>query len=253
MNRPSHPELDDADPVAPACRPTTDRIQRVLDGEAAEGLDADPHSAVCPICRERIRAARLFLAAVAERPAVRAGLTDSILATVRADRRARLRRRVFAAVGGLAVAATVALVVWLNRPTPPAATPAQHETVEVPRPHAPPPQPPQPLQPQPAPVQPTPRLSDQVAQAGDAVFAVSRPILDPATPSAVVSVAHALARPPAQPNATNLGPAGKSLADIPEAAKTGFEPLTGSARKGYNRFVKDVGGIQPGGSGKPDS
>src|SRR5262249_41064974 len=114
MNRPSHPGLDDADPVAPACRPTTDRIQRVLDGEAAEGLDADPHSAVCPICRERIRAARLFLAAVPERPAVRAGLTDSILATVRADRRARLRRRVFAAVGGLAVAATVALVVLLT-------------------------------------------------------------------------------------------------------------------------------------------
>jgi hypothetical protein len=111
MTLPFEPE-----PVAPACEPTVERLQRVLDGDmAADALDADPHAAVCPVCRERIRAARLLLTALAE-PAdpflAPTGLTEAILAGVRADRRRVARRRALVAVGGLAVAAAVVLAVW---------------------------------------------------------------------------------------------------------------------------------------------
>ncbi|HJZ54886.1 MAG TPA: hypothetical protein VKE74_07995, partial [Gemmataceae bacterium] len=122
MNRPSDPEHDDLDLVAPECRPTTDRIQRVLDGDGSLAeFDADPHPALCPTCRERVCAARVLLAALAtapEAPVAPARSTGSILAAVRADHRARIRRRVFAAAGGLAVAAVVAVVIWLRWPAP---------------------------------------------------------------------------------------------------------------------------------------
>src|SRR5438105_11139213 len=98
MTRPFEP-----DPIPPACGPTVERLQRVLDGELpADALDTDPHAGGCPLCRDRIRAARLLLTALSE-PAepVRApaGLTDAILAGVRADRRRRARQRAVLAVG----------------------------------------------------------------------------------------------------------------------------------------------------------
>src|SRR4051812_22199579 len=103
-------------PVPPACEPTVARLQAVLDGElATHTLDADPHSADCPVCRDRIRAARLLVAELAE-PAdpfpVPAALTNAILAGVRADRRHRARRRTAFAAGGLAVAAGVLFAAW---------------------------------------------------------------------------------------------------------------------------------------------
>src|SRR5688572_3089611 len=113
------PDLPDL--VPPACGPTLACLQAVLDGEhSAETLDADPHALACPTCRERIRAARLVLAAFAA-PEVRvplpSGLTSSILAGVRTDRAVRLRRRAFA--GSLAVAAAVLVAVFLlNRKEP---------------------------------------------------------------------------------------------------------------------------------------
>ena len=49
---------------------------------------------------------------------------------------------------------------------------------------------------------------------------------------------------PATP-AINLGPAGKSLTEIPDAARTGLEPVTGTAQKAFNRLLRDVGAMQP--------
>jgi hypothetical protein len=243
MTRTDHPEPDDLDLVAPACRPTTERLQRVLDGDGTlVELDTDPHPAVCLTCRERIRAARGMLAALAtapEAPVAPAGLSGSILAAVRADRRARLRQRVFAAAGGLAVAAAVVLVIWLRWPVPQSDAPQQKEIVVVPEPA-----------PQPGP--PPVRLGDQLAAAGEALRDSSRPITEPAAsaPGVFASLVDTLSRPPAQPAAASLEPARKSLADIPEAARIGFEPVTGSAQKGLNRLLRDVSAIQPGGSVK---
>src|SRR6266487_449127 len=99
-------------PLSPTCGPTVERLQLVLDGELpAAAPDADPHPAACAACRERIAAARLMLSAIAlpVELSVPSGLTDSILAAVREDRFARIRRRSYAVAGGLGVSLAAAV------------------------------------------------------------------------------------------------------------------------------------------------
>src|SRR5689334_204787 len=168
MTRPNEP-----DPVPPACEPTVARLQAVLDGERpAHALDADPHPAVCPVCRDRIRAARLLLAALAE-PAdpfpVPTGLTNAILAGVRADRRQRARRRAVFAAGGLAVAAAVVLAVWWFGGGKPPAPGGPREIVHTP---AVPPTPE--TAPAPRPI----RINQEIAKAGGALRDSSRTITE---------------------------------------------------------------------------
>jgi hypothetical protein len=50
--------------------------------------------------------------------------------------------------------------------------------------------------------------------------------------------------PPA-PAPEDPGASGQALAEIPEAAKIGLEPVTGSAQKAFTRLLRDVGAIQP--------
>ena len=51
----------------------------------------------------------------------------------------------------------------------------------------------------------------------------------------------ALTRPPP---AGRLEPARKSLADLPDAARAGLEPVTGTAQKAFARLLRDVGAVQ---------
>lgn len=254
MNRPP-PETEDYEPVDPACRPTTARLQLLLDGDAnADEFESDPHTVTCRACRERVRAARLVLAAMAVPavPIVPGGLTSSILAGVRVERRGRVRRQVFAAVGGFAIAATVAIVVWVSWPAPPtqSETPQSHEIVQVPPPVLPPQTPQTVPIPEPQPV----RIGEELAKGGQVLRDSTRPILDPATaaPQVFASLANTLFRPVAPP-LINRDPLGQSLAELPDVAKAGLEPVAGTARKGFNRLLRDVGAIQPSGSNKPDS
>jgi hypothetical protein len=92
------------DDTPAACGPTRAAVQAVLDDDRpAASLDADPHAAACPACRTRVTEARVLLAALAL-PArsvmVPAGFAAGVLSAVRADRRARRRRRLLASVGG---------------------------------------------------------------------------------------------------------------------------------------------------------
>lgn len=234
------PEPDDL--VPPACRPTTDRLQAVLDGDArAAALDADPHAVACPACRDRVRAAFVLLGALPATPrtTVRVDLADTIVAAVRADARSRFRRRVL--TGVCALAASVALVVWLRWPTPqPDAL--RNETVEV---HPTPPLP----EPPPAKAEPV-RVGDQLARFGEALRESARPLTDPAksAPGAFAALAEKLTRAATGPGAAKFEPARDTLAEIPAAARVGLEPVTGTARKGLDRFLHDVSAIQPGGS-----
>ena len=82
--------------LAPACGPTMELVQRILDGELpAAALNADPHPALCDACRERIAIARLMQKTLMapSSPCVPSGLTESILSAAREDRLARIRRR----------------------------------------------------------------------------------------------------------------------------------------------------------------
>jgi hypothetical protein len=241
MNR--LPDPDTADLVPPGCGPTLDRVQAALDGTASlADLASDPHPAACRTCRERVRAAQLLLATLgepAEPIAMPPGLTSAILAGVREDRRVRTRRRVLAYVGGgLAAAAAVLLAVWTQwNPSKPAG-PQQPEVVkQTPAPT------PTPEAPAPRPI----RIADEIAKAGDALRDGSRTITEPAAaaPKWFSTLAEPLFNAPANPMADELEPARRSLAELPEAAKVGLEPVTDSAQKAFSRLLRDVGAMQP--------
>ena len=220
--------------ISAECGPTLERVQAVLDRiHPASILADDAHPAVCPACRGRVRAAQFLLNAFAEprEISVPTSLTNAILAGVRADRRARSRRRAFAMVGGFAAAAAVVFAVWFNQPKP----------VEVA--NAPPLQP---LPQVPPAVQPM-RVNDELAKAGEAFRESSRTITEPAAsaPRVFAALTDSLLKAPAAPVGIDLGPAGRSLSEIPDAARSGLEPVTGTAQKAFNRLLRDVTSMQP--------
>jgi hypothetical protein len=254
MLKPYDP-TDNAEPVPPQCRATVELLQRALDGDAsAEALDADAHPGACPTCRERLRAARVLLAALAVPAApvvVPSGFADRVLGAMKADRRARSRRRVFAAVGGLAVAAAVLVGVWFivnangetkpgqpqpkgfaKQPEPPEVAPAPRE------------------KPEPAP-EPRPlRIGETLASAGQTLTETPKPLADSVAvaPKLFGALTGPFTGPPG-PMAADLEPARQSLAGLPDAARTGMEPVTDTAQKALGRFLRDVGSVQP----KPNS
>ncbi|HUR54626.1 MAG TPA: hypothetical protein VMZ71_10875 [Gemmataceae bacterium] len=222
----------------PECGPTVERLQAALDAGDVRELPADPHALVCATCRGRIRAARLLLAALAnpEPVALPPNFADRVLADVRPATRSRNWRVVVAGAMGLAAAVLVA--VWTTgKLTPPSDELKLIELVgHVPAPTAPPPKP--------------LRISDEIARAGQAILDTARPITEPASTAprmfASLSNPFVMAAPPA----VDLEPARRSLADIPDAARAGFEPIAGSASKALARLVRDVSAVQP---GKPKS
>jgi len=225
--------------IPPECGPTLERIQSVLDRiHPASILAADPHPAACAACRDRARAAQHLLGAFAEPRSVSlpSGFVESILAGVREDRRVRVRRRTLALVGGFAAAAAVALAVWFNQPK---ANDFAKQDPPAPAPQLPGPAPaPQPI-----------RMDNELAKAGDAIRESSRTITEPAAnaPRMVAALTDTLLKTPAVPMGMELGlgPAGKSFTDIPDAAKTGLEPVTGTAQKAFHRLLRDVSAMQP--------
>lgn len=243
---------DEHEPVAPECRGTVEALQSLLDGAAPDTLDADTHAGACPTCRERVRAARVLLSVLTapEEPVpVPAGFTDRVMSGVwdswRARRRARVRyaSRV-AAVFALAAAVLVAafMIVAPQKPQPQFVqdTPApgdagRPEPVPAPREKAP----------EPRPI----RINDEVAKAGQAFRAAPNPLADSvaAAPKLFDAFATVLRNPvePIEPMGDMLEPARRSLAELPDAARAGLEPVTGTAQKAFDRLLRDVAAVKP--------
>lgn len=241
---------DDFDAVPPQCRATADAIQHALDG-AAPLPTADPHLTACEACRGRVRAARVLLSVLAtpaEPVAVPAGFADRVLVARSAGRREPARGRVGKAAGWLALAAAVLVGVWFI--AKPAARP-QGDVVEAPpargEPPAPVPDVPQPPEraPEPRPV----RVSDALASTGQALRDAPKPLADSVAvaPKVFDALAESFRRPEpaADPMAEALEPTRRSLDALPVAAKSGLEPVTGTAEKAFNRFLRDVGAVKP--------
>lgn len=249
MAKPYDP-ADDSDPVAPECRATADAIQRVLDGVAApETLDADPHAGACPACRERLRAARVLLAVLAapgDPVPVPAAFTDRVLSAVRADRTASVRRRRMLSVAGvLALAAAVLVGAWVIIDTNP--VPAPERPKEVVRQPVPVPDvPPAPREKAPAP--PPIRIGAEFARAGQAFRDAPKPIADSVAiaPKLLDALTGPFTTPAAPaPMGDALEPARRTLADLPDAARSGLEPVTGTAQKAFDRLLRDVASVKP--------
>lgn len=246
-------DTPDDEPVAPQCRPTVDRLQRALDGGASPGpLESDSHATGCPACRERVRAARVLLSVLGTPPgpvAAPADFADRVVAAMWAERRARTRvRGVVATVAALAAA--VLLFIGLNRgkqpetgvplPVVPNEFATKPEPAPAPREKPPTPEP----APEPRPL----RVGDALANAGQAILDAPKPLAESVAgaPKLFDVLSGPFKNPPPpDPMAAALEPARKSLADLPVAARSGFEPVTGTAEKAFNRFLRDVGAVKP--------
>ena len=218
-------------PIPPECGPTVVRIQSVLDRvHPASILSADVHASSCAACRSRVASALRMIELFAEPVSVRPGFADLILAEVAQDRRTRFRRKAAAVFGGFAMAAAIGLALWMNQPKDTSI--AKQEALPAPQ--------------QPAPVPPI-RVNDELARATEAIRESTRAIAEPAeaAPRLVASLTDTLLKAPTVPVGYDLGPAGQSLADIPDAAKSGLEPVGNTAQKAFNRLLRDVTAMQP--------
>jgi hypothetical protein len=235
--------------VPPACRQSTVLLQRVCDNELpASSLDTDSHLAVCSVCRERIAAAKHVLAALSspiDATTPQPNLTDKIVAAVLGNFeitcQTRLRRRVYTLSGGLAIAAGLLLAVWYVWVRDGNRSAHESETVKAPAPRT------EPIansEPETTPVQRPVRLGDEFYKAEQALLGSSKPITEPVAvaPQVLAKLTDALTRPSGhvpEPEA-----AGFSLLEIPDAARSGFQPVASTTQKAFARLLHDVGAVQ---------
>jgi hypothetical protein len=212
--------------IPPECGPTVERIQSVLDRiHGASILSADVHAASCEACQARVHAALRLMELFVEPVSVRPNFVDSVLSEVAHDRRVRLRRKAAAVFGGFAMAAAIGIALWVNQPRD--ASVARQEPIPAPAPPI--------------------RVNEEFARATEAIRESTRAVTEPveAAPRMVASFTDSLFKAPTVPVGYDLGPAGKSLADIPDAAKSGLEPVGNTAQKAFNRLLRDVSAMKP--------
>ena len=230
---------DENPKMPPECALIVDRLQLILDGVLpASALVADAHAASCDACRERIAAARLMLGVLATptAPSIPSGLTDSILAAVREDRYSRIRRRSYAVSGGIAIAiaASVLLLAWFtSQPREPVRPEGPSHLVDQahvrPNPS---------VAPEPRPV----RLGDEFSRVGQALLDTPNPFAGPTAGGS--GVLGKLTDSISLPAGPGFEPTRDALAELPDAARSGLEPVTSTTQKAFARLLRDVGGVQ---------
>jgi hypothetical protein len=221
---PATPRPDDLPERSAGCTAFEAVVNAVLDRELGpDALDGD-HPAGCTECRALAAAARQLLGTTFTQPAPPSDFAERVVAAAVRDRRARRRLRLVGAA--LAASVLAGIAMYLLRPTPV----ETREFVEVPP------------APRVVPEAPPPRVSDRFAEAGSALVAITNrareQTLNPTrtllpSPEAVV-VPKAGAVP-------GIEPVAESLAGMPEAARSGIEPVADKSRRAVNLFLRDVG------------
>lgn len=254
MLKPYDPSENDDTP--PECRATVDLIQRALDGDAAretmESLDTDPHAAACPSCRDRVRSLRMLhsvLSAPREPVAVPDRFAERIAKAVERDRQVQTRWSTRTIVANLAACAACALVVLLSAYAYRLQQP-KHQPITQPRPFvetaeqtviAPPPREKTTPAPDPRPI----RISDEFAKAGQSLLEAPKPLTESVAvaPKLLDMLTEPFKLSSPDPMIDPLEPARQSLTNLPTATRAGLEPVTYTAEKAYNRFLRDVGAV----------
>lgn len=223
---PAVPRPDDLPtPDRPAgCAGFAAVVNAVLDRDLGpDALEGD-HPTDCAECRALAVAARQLLGASFIRSEPSAGFAERVVDAAVRDRRARRRLRLIGAA--LAASVLAGTVAYLLRPP----STEEPEFVQIP------PTPPV------GPEAPPPRVSDRFVEAGSALVAITNrareQTVNPARtlfpPSEAVAMPTASALP-------DIEPAVESLAVMPEAARSGIEPVADKTRRAVNLFLRDVG------------
>jgi Putative zinc-finger len=223
------------------CDDCRQRLQAWLDGDppGADGLDA--HLAACPACRALAEAARRLRSGLlaAPPPVPPAGLADRIVAGVIADRRKRQRSRRRLAFAGLALAVAACLAIALLLPEwgrhddgSAAVQPTGKEMVAN--------------QPAPEPPAAPPSLNENMAEATSAVASLARRTADQTVTSGQMFVpAMPLEVPPQEVLGPPLEPPADSLREAGQGVATGLAPVTDTARRAFDLFLRDIPPVAP--------
>ena len=117
------------------CRFLSDRMPLVVSGRAAWTIDEAAHLTACRSCQdewELVRATSRLGSEMAQ--ALDAGsISGAVLQRIAADRVVRSRRRAWSFVA-LAAAATIAVVIWSDRPVRPESPPPVVARLQIPLP-----------------------------------------------------------------------------------------------------------------------
>jgi len=208
----------------PACE---NLLQDRLDGAPAGPSSAAlaEHLASCPVCRERHAAAgRLeeglrLLTPPAPPPVLSRRMVDAVLA----ERRGRLRRQRWARVA-VGLAAAVLLFVLLDKERP---QPVQDKPVPPPEVAA---------------DTPSGSLRESVSEASSAVVNLTRRTADETVGSTRLLLPVVVARNPMdeQPLPSPIDPPVRSLREAGQGLSAGLEPVTSSARRAFDLFLREV-------------
>jgi len=216
------------------CREYQDWLQLLLDDSAsAASAEAAAHAADCPACRE-LRASAGHLASglkALPRPHASPLLTQSIVAAVLEERRSRMRRvrqRMAITVGLAATILLLMLVGWLNQSPPVerdkiAERPEQSQKISV------------------------PKFAERAGEARGAVAQLTERVADQTKEQAklLMTVASSFELPPMgglpalKELEEPLDPAAQSLRQATQTVAGGFEPITNSARRGFD-FLREM-------------
>jgi hypothetical protein len=198
-------------------------LQQRLDGEPIADAGLDRHLAGCPECRQLFAAGRRLEEGLLRLPLALppVGLNDRLVAAILADRRRRLIRRRLAAAAGFAVAASVVVAVWLGSGGP-APQPVPGPMVQV----------------QPPPPSPTaPSLRDSVDELGAVVAALVRRATAETLDQTLRLWPDPMPETAAEPAADLLV---QSLYDAGQGVSAGLEPVTSSARRAVDLFLREL-------------
>ncbi len=191
-------------------------VTRVLDREAvSETLVDDSHLVDCAACREMVAIAEQF-SLPTPKPSML--FTERVVRAADRDFRQRRRTRWMVRSGAMAMAASVLVSVVAMKPW--AAKP--NEIVQVPEVKST--------------VKPV-KIEQSFAEAGSAFVSITRKATDQSLAPAVNWIASRDATVPAE--RTEIS----TLANLPNAAKDGIEPITNTTKRAFNLFVRDVAGL----------
>src|SRR5688572_11292659 len=204
------------DPARPGCEPAQAALHRLLDVDPTwDSPEAVAHRAGCAACREELALACLMAGALTP-PAAPADLSGRVLAVAIASHR---RRRVtwYAGVGS-ALAASVLVSVVTLQPQPQTVT--EHSTVAAsPR-----------KKDEPVPNRP---LGEAVSEARDALVSLTR-----RTATETRQTSASLIPSPKLPDMPGAGDGLEPLADAQAGAARSVDPITASARRAVNLFLR---------------
>lgn len=210
------------------CADYQDWIQHRLDGEAGPSEAGDEHRRSCPQCASldtaMARLERGLRLTPVPLPSDR--LAEAITFQVLSEQRTTARRRVLVYVAAMAACLLLGIYLGGRRSNDTQPTPTDPvKVVTIPA------------------TEDKPKVNDRVGEAGEALASLFSRTADEAVGQGKLLLP-STPMPPMPPDVTTLPPAleppAQSIKDAGQGVTAGLEPVTSSARRAFQMFVRDM-------------